>query len=245
MQASHRKNELPTRSQEQDKDLYMDEEGRTWVLADPQQRSCPGVSRARSSSPLPIRHTEDGQRMLRRDLSTARKRIDDLVSQVQRSSRYADNMQDSAHVDLKVLRNSHYILPNSHAQYQSWKLSVLLGLVSFDNSGLMKAFLMKAMHMRGEDQLALKFGEVPLMQAMGVLGGKFMHEGCFSDPHFGPTLQTYSLECLDKKSHPSAPYIMSIIAAHFDTSTGSAASERDLYSKCQGRSDQHLRDFVS
>ena len=65
-------------------------------------------------------------------------------------------MTDSAHVDLKVLRNSPLIgLPSDHAQYQSWKLAVLLGLVSFDNSGLMKAFIMRAMDMRGDDQLAL------------------------------------------------------------------------------------------
>ena len=123
---------------------------------------------------------------------------------------------------------------------------MLLGLNSYDNSGLMKEFLMKAMDMRGEEQLALKFGDVPLMQAMGVLGGKFMHEGCFSDSHFGPILQTYSQECLNRKYNPSAPYILSIISSHFDTSTGSSASERDLYSiKCQGKSDQHLRDFIS
>ena len=217
------------------------------MVVNPQQRLCSGAPGARSSSPMPIRDTEDGQNLLRRDLSTARRRIDELESQIQRPSRYADSKKDSDHVDLKVLRNSPLIgLPSDHAQYRSWKLAVLLGLVSFDNSGLMKAFIMRAMEMRGDDQLALKFGETPLMQAMGMLGVKFMHDGCFSHPHFGPILETYSLECLDRQCNPSAPYILSIIAAHFDTSTGSAASERDLYSiKCHSRSDQHLQDFVS
>ena len=81
---------------------------------------------------------------------------------------------------------------------------------------------------------------------MGMLGAKFMHAGCFDHPYFGPLLETYSLECLAKKRNPSAPFILSVIAAHFDTSAGSAVSEKDLYAtRCGGKNDQHLQDFVS
>ncbi len=138
---------------------------------DPQQHHSRRLPGPRSASPLPIRDTEDGQRLLRRDLSSARKRIDDLESQIRhpsgRTNGYKDSDLSSKNVDLKVLRNAPlFTLPGDFSEYRVWKSAVLLGMVGFDNTGEMKEFIMHAMELRGADQIALKFGTLPPMQAM-------------------------------------------------------------------------------
>ena len=44
---------------------------------------------------------------------------------------------------------------------------------------------------------------------------------------------------------PTAPYIMSIIASWYDTSSGGGVTDKDLYQgKCTGRSLRDLIEFI-
>ena len=97
------------------------------------------------------------------------------------------------------------------------------------------------MNMRGDEQIMLRFREHPMSQTMGILAGKFMSEQNFRHPTFGPMLETYSQECLRHSCAPTVPYILSSIAAWFDTSSGGTITERELYViQCAGSG--RLRD---
>ena len=213
---------------------YEDEDGELWIKATkrdaaprPENRSTKRIPRARSASPAAIFDTESSHKWLQSGLAAARRKIEELEAQIRQPPGCLDGIKESEHVDIKELRKHPlFILPNDHGQYRAWRQSVLHGMISYDNTGKMKEYLTMAMDLRGNAQQKLKFEKAPLDQAMGMLGAKFMHAGCFDHPYFGLLLETYSPECLAQRRNPSAPFILSVIAAHFDTSSGSAVTEK-------------------
>ena len=202
--------------------------------------------RARSPSPSVTLLDSSSKRRVKQESALAREQADLKRAQVKQPPALpSDDIK--ALVDIKHLRVMATVLvPEGAKEFRAWKMGILHGMTAYDSTGGMRNYLSAAMSIRGEAQTKLKFKEHPMNQAMEVLGSKFMNQQNFQHPQFGPMLEIYSSECLQHSCSPTAPYIVSCIAAWYDTSSGGTVTERDLYAiKCSGKPLQHLSDFVA